>query len=118
MTKSEGAPAPFGALLTDVERAKTRLRLMRSALTGYENDRKTHRTLLSLVIAAEAQAGLAWERFEEEYVRTHLPARFTPRGVASWNDALAQTAKALIDLRERVRAFRSRTTEFVLGTAA
>lgn len=106
-----GATA-FSELVADVDRARTRIGTMRGALTAYEAEPKIYRTLLSLVIYAEAQAGSTWERFEEEYAATHIPALFTPEEVAAWNDTLSQTAIALPELREKVQDFRKRTAEY------
>ena len=116
--ESASDSARFGELITDVARARTRLQTMRAALSGYREDAKMNRSLLALILAAEAQAGLAWERFEEEYVRTSLPSLLTPVAVSAWNEALTRTGDVLADLRERVRSFRARTAEFSLRPVA
>jgi hypothetical protein len=105
-------------LVGDVARARVRIQTMRWAWSGYRAEPAHYRTLLALALAEEAQSGLAWERFEEEYARSFLPERFRPDTVRAWTDAFAQIHKTAPVLRERVRKFRDRTSAFALRPAA
>ncbi len=93
----------------DTARSSIRVGETRTMLRAYERDPALNASLLGEILLANLRSELAWERFEEEYLRSSLPGQLSAEELDRWRRELARTRAAGRMERDRVVAFLRRT---------
>jgi len=109
-TQGPAALLSLQQLISDYDHARVRWATVRVMLRGYEDKIRGYAALLGLTLTQESRAERAWHEFEDQYIRTHIPAMF-PRAVAEkWQTELDR-------IRDSGRADRVRIDDFLARSA-
>jgi hypothetical protein len=107
----------FQQLASDNEHARVRWATVRVMLRGYEEKITGYRVMFAITLSQECRSERAWHDFEEEYVRTSVPAAFTPRVAETWQVELDRArAEGQAD-RKKIEDWVARTAAYVPGRA-
>ncbi len=116
-----GVPVSGTTELAEIEqdprRAQARIGEIRAMLASYAGGYRVFSGLMSPAIRGNTLSELAWEKFDEEFLRTWDPPPLPPAVLAELRESLAATRKVAEELRVRVQGFLERTTLPVPGRA-